>query len=77
MASINTKNPDIVSDILDRIRSANLYVKNDSSYHEKSNSSGNFLKISENKFFEKYLILLPRPMGIFASVWAPYEFYLG
>ena len=51
--AINTKNPEIVSDILDsELDKIKFYVKNDSSYHKKSSSSLDFLKTSENKFFE-------------------------
>ena len=75
--AINNKNPDIVSDILDtELDKIKFYVKNDSSYHEKSNSSLDFLKISENKFFEKYWDPIITTDGNIASVWAPYEFYL-
>ena len=75
--AINTKNPEIVSDILDsELDKIKFYVKNDSSYHKKSSSSLDFLKTSENKFFEKYWDPIITTDGNIASVWAPYEFYL-
>ena len=75
--AINTKNPDIVSDILDsELDKIKFYVKSDSSYHKKSSSSLNFLKTSKNKFFEKYWDPIITTDGNIASVWAPYEFYL-
>jgi len=75
--AINTKNPDIVSDILDsELDKIKFYVKSDSSYHKKSNSSLDFLKTSKNKFFEKYWDPIITTDGNIASVWAPYEFYL-
>ena len=75
--AINTKNPEIVSDILDsELDKIKYYVKNDSSYHKKSSSSLDFLKTSENKFFEKYWDPIITTDGNIASVWAPYEFYL-
>ena len=43
--AINTKNPDIVSDILDsELDKIKFYIKSDSSYHKKSSSSLDFLK---------------------------------
>ena len=75
--AINTKDPKIVSDILDsELDKIKFYVKNDSSYHKKSSSSLDFLKTSENKFFEKYWDPIITTDGNIASVWAPYEFYL-
>ena len=75
--AINTKNPDIVSDILDsELDKIKFYVKSDSSYHKKSSSSLDFLKTSKNKFFEKYWDPIINTDGNIASVWAPYEFYL-
>ena len=75
--AINTKNPDIVSDILDsELDKIKFYVKSDSSYHKKSSSSLDFLKSSKNKFFEKYWDPIITTDGNIASVWAPYEFYL-
>jgi len=75
--AINTKNPDIVSDILDsELDKIKFYVKGDSSYHKKSSSSLDFLKTSKNKFFEKYWDPIITTDGNIASVWAPYEFYL-
>tara|TARA_B100000886_G_C20247738_1_gene417356 strand:+ start:107 stop:607 length:501 start_codon:yes stop_codon:yes gene_type:complete len=75
--AINTKNPEIVSDILDsELDKIKYYVKNDSSYHKKSSSSLDFLKTSKNKYFEKYWDPIITTDGNIASVWAPYEFYL-
>lgn len=75
--AINTKNPDIVSDILDsELDKIKFYVKSDSSYHKKSSSALDFLKTSKNKFFEKYWNPIITTDGNIASVWAPYEFYL-
>ena len=75
--AINTKNPEIVSDILDsELDKIKYYVKNDSSYHKKSSSSLDFLKASKNKYFEKYWDPIITTDGNIASVWAPYEFYL-
>lgn len=75
--AINTKNPEIVSDILDsELDKIKYYVKNDSSYHKKSISSLDFLKTSKNKYYEKYWDPIITTDGNIASFWAPYEFYL-
>ncbi len=75
--AINTKNPEIVSDILDsELDKIKFYVKNDSSYHKKSSSSLDFLKTSEKKFYERYWDPIITTDGNIASVWAPYEFYI-